>query len=102
MKYITYTIGYVPQGSVFSEGVKHSSIAHAIALDAAQMDQPFNLLGAGFCNSHLSRRGYVSELKVEVFGASESLRLSSRPEDAAIIEAFLSSKSLSKPQLQQA
>jgi hypothetical protein len=95
VKYLILEIERIPGAILFPEHLRYVDVAHSY-----QMLECCKLVAAGFFNVSatpsldLDTATVSAPMAVEVFGASTSLNLSSRPEDAEIIFAELSRKSL--------
>jgi hypothetical protein len=93
VKYLILEIERIPGAILFPEHLRHIDVAHSY-----QMLECCKLVSAGFFNisatPSIGPDTVSAPLEVEVFGASTLLNLSSRPEDAEIIFAELSRKSL--------
>jgi hypothetical protein len=95
MKYIIFEIEGIPQVSMFSDTITHLDAAYGVMKGMKSEKRCIELISAGFCNirAHGSGEGLV----VETFGASASLGIESKPEDAETIRVFLEMQSITTP-----
>jgi hypothetical protein len=92
VKYLIVELDGIPQAAMFSETFSHAAIADGIQSQFRDSPILCEIVSAGFFEG--------SAFNVEVFGSSDSLSISSRPEDAEIIATEFQRRSIRKPKLQ--